>query len=184
LDNAVKNQVKQQVMDELEKLHEFQLPHAVVHREIHALKDQMLGQFQMPNQGQQPELPDELFQDQAEKRVKVGLVVNEVIGSQSLEVDEDLLDAKLNELASQYGEPEQVISWYKSNPEQLQSVEMGVLEEQVVDHVLSQASVELVESNYEDVLSGAAIANPELEEPAADDDAAVETDTETADQAD
>jgi len=185
LDNAVKNQLKQQVMDELEKLHDFQLPHSVVHREIHALKDQMLGQFQMPNQGQQPELPDELFQDQAEKRVKVGLVVNEVIGSQSLQVDEELLDVKLNELASQYGEPEQVIRWYRSNPEQLQNVEMGVLEEQVVDHVLSKAQIELVESSYEDVLSGAAIASPELEEDSAEDvDTQAVTETEPADRAD
>jgi len=67
MDSAIKNQVKQQVMDGISELHEFQLPHAVVHREIHVLKDQMLSQFQMGGQGPKPELPDELFQDQAEK---------------------------------------------------------------------------------------------------------------------
>jgi len=163
LDNAVKNQLKQQVMDELGKLHEFQLPHAIVHREIHVLKDQMLGQFQMGGAGPKPELPDELFQDQAEKRVKVGLVVNEVINAADLKVDEKILDDKLAEIASQYGEPEQVISWYRSNPDQLQNIEMGVLEEQVVDHILSLAQVETVASNYDEVLSGQAIADPDAE---------------------
>ena len=78
LEQSVKNQVKQQVMDEIAKLHDFQLPQAVVDREIDVLKEQMLSQFQMGG-GQRPELPNELFADQAEKRVKVGLVVNEII---------------------------------------------------------------------------------------------------------
>ena len=59
-------------MDGLAKIHEFLLPQDVVQREIQALKDQMLSQFQMP-QGQAPQLdlPDELFKDQAEQRVRV-----------------------------------------------------------------------------------------------------------------
>ena len=61
LESARKNQIKQQVMDGLAKIHEFLLPDDVVRREIQALKDQMLSQFQMP-QGQAPQLdlPDEL----------------------------------------------------------------------------------------------------------------------------
>ncbi len=161
MDAAIKNQLKQQVMDELAKLHEIQLPTAIVHREIQALKEQMLGQFQMGGQGNAPDLPDELFQDQAEKRVKVGLVVNEIISAESLEVEEERLDARLKELAASYGEPEQVIAWYRSNPEQMQSLEMGVLEDQVVDHILTSAQVEVVDSNYDEVISGRAIAPDE-----------------------
>ena len=182
LDSAIKNQLKQQVMDEIAKLHEVQLPHAVVHREIHALKDQMLGQFQMGGQGNAPDLPDELFQDQAEKRVTVGLVVNEIISSQELQVEEQKLEERLQELAASYGEPEQVISWYRSNPEQMQSLEMGVLEDQVVDHILSVAQVEIVESSYDEVISGRAIAPPEEPEEAAA-EAADATDAATADEA-
>lgn len=159
LDAATKNQVKQQVMDELGKLHEFPVPLAVVHREIQVLKDQMLGQFQMGGAGQKPDLPDELFQDQAEQRVKVGLVVNEIISKASLDVDQELLDTRLKEIAAQYGEPEQVVAWYRSNPEQLQNIEMGVLEEQVVDHIISEAQVETVDSNYDEVLAGKIMAD-------------------------
>lgn len=184
LNNAIKNQIKQQVMDEIAKLHDFQLPHAVVHREIHALKEQMLGQFQMPASAEAPNLPDELFQDQAEKRVKVGLVVNAIITDRDLSADAERVDAQLAELAASYGEPEQVIEWYRSQPEQMQSLEMGVLEDQVIDLILSEASVEVVESNYDDILSGKAVPMPE-EAEVADTTAVAETtaaadDTETS----
>ena len=166
MDNSIRGQVKQQVMQDLESLHDFQLPHAAVHREIHTLKDQMLGQFQLGGAGNRPDidLPDELFKDEAEKRVKLGLVINEVISSESLEVDQELLDERLHEIASQYGEAEQVIAYYKSNPEQLQGIEMGVLEEQVIDLILNQAQVEVLDSSYDEVVSGAAIPQPEVED--------------------
>ena len=162
LEAAIKKQVKQQVMDGLSKIHDFLLPADVVQREIQALKDQMLSQFQMP-QGQAPQLdlPDELFKDQAEQRVKVGLVVNEIIVKNELKADAELVDAQLQTIAEPYDEPDQVINWYRSNPEQMQNIEMGVLEDQVVNLILSQSSVEDVIASYADVLSGAAIADPD-----------------------
>jgi trigger factor len=167
MDSAVKNQVKQQVMDGLEKLHEFLLPQAVVHREIHVLKDQMLSQFQMPQQGARtPDLPDELFEEQAQKRVKVGLVVNEVIRQKEIEADEALVDERLKEIAAPYGEPDQVIAYYRSNAEQMQSLEMGVLEDQVVDHIMSEAGIEELISSYDEIIAGTAIAPAQEDAPA------------------
>ena len=135
----------------------------MVDREIQVLKDQMMGQFQQPLSGKQNELnlPDELFKDQAEKRVKLGLVVNEIISQFELEVDQEKLDQHLKDLASSYAEPEQVIGWYRGNPEQMQNLEMGVLEDQVVDHIISKAEIEEVVVDYDSVISGAAIAPPE-----------------------
>ena len=164
LDSAVKNQTKQQVMDGLAKIHNFTLPFDVVQREISALKNQMLSQFQMP-QGQAPQLdlPDALFQDQAEQRVKVGLVVNEIIVKHEVKADEAAVDEQLKSIAEPYDEPDQVIEWYRSNPEQMQNVEMGVLEDQVVNLILEQSTIEEVVASYADVLSGAATADPEAE---------------------
>ena len=179
LDSAVKNQIKQQVMDGLAEIHEFQIPHDIVHREIHVLKEQMMSQFQMPpGQAQSLDLPDALFHDQAEKRVKVGLIVNEVISSGGLVADATKVDAKLQELAEPYGEPDQVIEWYRSNPEQMGNIEMAVLEDQVVDHIMASADIEEVVSNYADVISGAAIAPPAEEGNSAE--AVAETDSESA----
>ena len=166
LDNSVKTQLKQQVMDKLGELHDFEIPAPMISREIQVLKDQMMTQFQQPPGGRQNELnlPDELFKDQAEKRVKLGLVVNEIISKFELEVDQEKLDQHLQDLASSYAEPEQVIGWYRGNPEQMQNLEMGVLEDQVVDHIISQAQVEEVVADYDSVISGAAIAPPETQD--------------------
>ena len=138
----------------------------MISREIQVLKDQMMGQFQQPPGGRQNELnlPDELFKDQAEKRVKLGLVVNEIISKFELEVDQEKLDQHLEDLASSYAEPEQVIGWYRGNPEQMQNLEMGVLEDQVVEHIMSKAQVEEVVADYDSVISGAAIAPPETQD--------------------
>ena len=178
LDSAVKNQIKQQVMDGLSEIHEFPIPADIVQREVQVLKEQMMSQFQMPpGQAQSLELPDALFQDQAEKRVKVGLIVNEVISSGELVADETKVDAKLKEMAEPYGEPEQVIEWYRSNPEQMGNIEMAVLEDQVVDHIMASAEIEEVVASYADVISGAAIAPPAEAVEAEDADAISETDS-------
>ena len=176
LEGSEKNQVKQQVMDSLAELHEFSVPADIVSREIQVLKDQMMSQFQMPpGQAQSLELPDALFQDQAEKRVKVGLIVNEVISSASLTADAEKVEAKLEELAAPYGEPDQVIEWYRSNPEQMSNIQMSVLEDQVVDHILSSANIEEVIASYADVISGAAIAPPQDQAESGADDQGVAT---------
>lgn len=164
LDGAVSNQLKSQVMDQLAALHDIPLPNAMVAREIDTLRRQMLQQFQMYGaQGAQPDLPGELFREQAERRVKVGLVVNEIVSSKELQADAERVRERIETLAEGYAEPQQVINWYYSNQEQLQQIEMAVLEDQVVDYVADQASVETVPSNYRDVISGKAL-EPEADE--------------------
>ncbi len=180
MDAARRNQLKSQVMDQLSVLHEVALPSAMVARETDVLRQQMLQQFQMYGaQGAQPELPSELFQEQAERRVKVGLVVNEIVSSQGLQVDPEQVRERIQTLAEGYAEPQQVVNWYYSNQEQLQQIEMAVLEEQVVDYVLEKATVERVASTYQDVISGKAI---ESEEQTPDVSGEAEADTQKSEQ--
>jgi len=93
-----------------------------------------------------------MFQDQAKKRVHVGLVVAEIIKVNELSADDEKVDAMLNEMASVYQEPQQVIDWYKNNPEQLNQLKAVVLEEQVVEKVLDAAKVEDKEMSYQDAV--------------------------------
>jgi len=165
LESAARNQVKSQVMDQLFELHSVQLPKAVVDNEIQTLKNQMLQQFQMYGQENQNQidLPDELFTEQAERRVTVGLIVNEIVRDADLQADPERVKARIEEMAAGYAEPQQVINYYMSNAEQRQQIEMAVLEDQVVDHILERASIETIASNYNDVISGRAI-EPEGED--------------------
>jgi trigger factor len=152
---AVRGQIKRQVLDGLEQSHEVQLPAAMVAREVGGLREQMMQQMaQYAQGGDIPPFPDDMFTEEAQRRVKVGLIVNEIIRSAGLEADADLVRERIEELAKPYGQPEQVISWYYSNEQQLNQVQMAVLEDQVVDHVLEHAQVEELDSNYEDIVAG------------------------------
>ncbi len=169
LDEAVQTQVKQQVMDQLADTHEVQLPSALVKSEIEQLKGQMMQQFQMPQGANAADLnlPDELFTEQAERRVKLGLVMNEIVQSREIKADEDKVRERLQTMASQYAEPDQVIQYYYSNPEQLNQIEMAVVEDQVVDWLLEQGSVAPLAASYQDVIEGKALPQPEAaDEPA------------------
>ncbi|MFU8814815.1 MAG: trigger factor [Pseudomonadales bacterium] len=177
MDSAVRRVLKTQVMDQLHQLHDVQLPKALVQGEAANLRQQMLQQFQMYGGGNQPDLPDELFRDQAERRVAVGLVVNEIVSSAGIEVSPEKVREHIETMAEGYSDPQQVINWYYGNPEQLQQIEMAVLEDQVVDHVLARAQVEVVPSSYQDIVSGKAV--PEAE---ADDEDAAAADTDAGDE--
>jgi len=182
LEAASRNQLKSQVMDQLAALHDLALPHAMVEREIDALRRQMLQQFQMYGaQGLQPDLPADLFREQAERRVKVGLVVNEIVSSKELKADPEQVRERIETMAEGYAEPQQVINWYYSNQEQLEQIQMAVLEDQVVDYVVGQASVEAVVSNYRDVVSGKALEPESAEAEGAAAEAAAPAGQTTAD---
>jgi trigger factor len=100
-------------------------------------------------------LPKELFQPQAERRVKLGLLINAAIEQLEIKADEAKVDALIEDMASTYQDPEQVKEYYKSNKEQRAQLEALALEEQVVETILEKATVTEKDSSYEDVIKAA-----------------------------
>ncbi|WP_078083769.1 trigger factor [Microbulbifer mangrovi] len=154
LKNAALNKVKTQVMDQLFEKHEVEIPAALVQGEVQTLRGQMIQQFggQIKPEDAAKMLPDTMFEDQAKRRVVLGLVVGEIVKENKLSVDGDRVKAKVEELASTYQQPEEVVEYYFNNRELLAGVESVVLEDQVVDFVLDKAKVSEVESTYDDVI--------------------------------
>ncbi len=157
LKNAAKSKLKNQVMDKLVEAHEVELPKALVEGEIEALRNQMMQQFggAQPNMDLKSLLPDDMFTEQAERRVSLGLIVGEVVKSADIKVDADRVREMVEEMASTYQDPEEVINYYYSNQQMLASVESVVLEDQVVDHIIEGAKITETESTYEDVIKPA-----------------------------
>ncbi len=157
LKNAAKSKLKNQVMDKLIEANEVELPKALVEGEVDALRNQMMQQFGGP----QPQLdlkallPDEMFREQAERRVALGLLVGELVKSAEIKVDGDRVRAMVEEMAAAYQDPEEVVNYYFSNQQLLSGVESVVLEDQVVDHILASAKVSEVQSTYEDAVKPA-----------------------------
>ncbi|NAW34783.1 trigger factor [Halomonas alimentaria] len=152
---AVDNRVKQQVLTALQKANEIPVPQALVQQETDGLKRQAAQQFGLGEDFDVSQLPNELFEEQARSRVEVGLLLAEVIKSNELEASDDEIRAKVQELAEQYQEPEQVVEHYMGNDQLKTQVKSAILEEKAVDVLLAQATVKDVEMSYQDVLAAA-----------------------------
>lgn len=158
LKNAVESKVKEQVMEAVAAAHEsVEVPRALVEREVEAMRNQMFQQFGGAGAAQDLDLksllPDEMFTENAEKRVKLGLVLAELVAKLQLKVDADKVRATIEEMASTYQDPDEVINYYYSNQEQLASVESKVLEDQMVEKLLDNAQIVEKECSYQEALA-------------------------------
>lgn len=147
---------KNAVMEALVKVAELDLPKALVQNEV----DRMVANVRadLKNRGikdaDKAPIPTEIFQPQAEKRVRLGLVVAELVKANNLHAKPEQIRAHVEELAQSYEKPEEVVRWYFSDNQRLAEVEAVVLENNVTDFVLSKAKV--VEKNVPfDELMGA-----------------------------
>ncbi|PMR77502.1 trigger factor [Billgrantia endophytica] len=152
---AVDNRVKQQVLDALKKANDVPVPQSLVQQETDGLKRQAAQQFGLGEDFDVSQLPDELFTEQAKGRVQVGLLLAEVIKSGELDATDDEIRAKVEELAEQYQEPQQVVDYYMGNDQLKTQVKSAILEEKAVDRLLEQATVKDVEMSYQQALAAA-----------------------------
>ncbi|WP_300726171.1 trigger factor [Pseudomonas sp.] len=150
LRQAIKSKVKNQVMEGLLAANPIEVPKALLSSEVDRLRVQAVQQFGGNIKPEQ--LPVELFEEQAKRRVVLGLIVAEVVKQFDLKPDEDRVREMIQEMASAYQEPEQVVAWYYKNDQQLNEVRSVVLEEQVVDTVLQKAKVTDKAVSYEEAV--------------------------------
>ena len=94
--------------------------------------------------------PKDTFQEEAMKRVSVGIILNKIIEEKNIKADGERVKKLIEERASMYKEPQQVVNWFYSNEEQLRSIESISIEEQVIEILLSEAIAEEEELSYED----------------------------------
>lgn len=150
--------VKNQVMDALLKISELDVPKALIDQDQQRLVEmarQDLTQRGVPNAASAP-IPAEMFKEQAERRVKLGLVLAEIVKSNGLEAKPEQIRAEVEEFAKSYEDPKDVIRWYYSNQQRLAEMEAYVVESNVVDFVLGKAKVTDKEVSFEALASASA----------------------------
>ena len=152
LKQAVKNKVKTQVMDALLANNTVEAPKALVGNEINRQREAMFKQFGGNAKIDPKMLPDDLFREQAQRSVALGLLISQIIKDQAVEVDPARVKAVIEEVAESYETPAEVVNYYYSNREQLAQVEAMVLEDLVVGTVRAQAPVAEVSARYAGVV--------------------------------
>ncbi len=153
LKKLVQARVKEQVMDLLLEVNRIDLPDALVLEEIGALKQRIRRNLG----GGSFELPDDLFRDRARRSVALGLIIGEVVKANSIEVDPKRVWEVVEDLASTYEDPQQAIDFFYADQERLAPVESLTLENQVVDWVLDQVTVEDEPTTFEKLSTSAVV---------------------------
>lgn len=153
LSMTLKNMNKTAVFDALlEANADTPVPQSAIKSEIHTLKHQAVERFGGGQQFDPHQLPDELFTEQAERRVRLGVLLGATVKTLGLTPENERVRQLVEEMASAYDSPDEVINFYYSDTENLRQVEALAIEEQVAEALLAKASVKAVEMSYADVM--------------------------------
>jgi trigger factor len=147
---------KASVMDALVKSAELEVPKALVAGETERMIEQMRADLKKRGvkDAETAPLPPEMFQAQAERRVRLGLVVAELVRSQALQAKPEQLQAHLEELSQSYEKPAEVMRWYLSDRNRMAEVEAIVVENNVANYVLERARTRQKEVPFDELMAG------------------------------
>ena len=155
LEQAIKADTKTKVLDALVTSNDIEIPTALVQQEIGTLRQQAMQRFGQMAPQNAPELPDELFTEQANRRVKIGLVLGEFIKANEIKVDDARVQDMIASMASAYEDPTEVIAYYKDNAQALENVQNVAIEDQAIDLVLEKATVTEKQVAFEELMNKA-----------------------------
>ena len=146
---------KAAVMDALLGHTTLDLPKALVNSELERLTASAREDLKKRGikDAETAPLPQELFQAQAERRVRLGLVVAELVRANNLQAKPEQLQAHIEEMSQSYEKPAEVMRWYLSDRSRMAEVEALVIEKNVTDFVLSKAQVTLRQLGFDELMS-------------------------------
>lgn len=156
LGDAVKTYVKQQAMDKVLAVNDILVPQALIEQEVDQLAQQV--GFPQPKEGeeeseQSKKLKQELFSVQARQRVALGLIIARIANNKAMKIDPDRVQAHLESIASTYQDKETVINYYRSNQRLMETVHNVVLEGQIVDSLIADATLSEQTMTFDDVMT-------------------------------
>jgi len=146
----VSSTVKQQVLDQLLKTASFDIPKVLIDSEIHGLMQQQ--QQQMGEQAAK-ELEPTIFEEQARRRVALGLILSEIVKQNDIKVEPAKVRNIIDGIAASYDYPEEVVKYYYGDKQRLAEVENYALEGEVVDWVISNASVTEKPASFDELVN-------------------------------
>ena len=154
----VDSQNKEAAMEALLAVSELQVPNALINEEAARLAAEMKQNF--INQGMADaknlDLPADMFKEQAERRVKLGLILAEVVQANGLEPSKEQIDAVIADFAESYEDPQEVIDWYHADNSRLQGPTSLAVEANVTDFVLGKAKVTEKALSFDEVMGNQA----------------------------
>ena len=154
LDSRLVQQNKDTAFSALLEANDFEVPEGSVSSEALRLQQDMESRMEQQGMPSKGKLPAEMFNEEATRRVKLGLLINKIATDSDITAEKDLVDAKLKEISLQYGESaQQMIDWYNTDPSRLANIESIVVEDLVAKHIADKAKVTSTEKNFLEIMN-------------------------------
>jgi trigger factor len=153
LEQALRGKLKTGVMDALYEKIQVTVPTALIDQEIENLMEPYKKTAKRQKiKLEDLQLPTEVFEEQAKRRVALGLILGEIIQKNSIQLDAGKVRTTIEELAKSYERPEDVISWYYADEQRLAEVQQMVLEDQTIEWLVAQSKVSDSNVRFSDVM--------------------------------
>ena len=156
LARAVQNLNRTATLDALQTVVDVELPKALVDQEVQNLMNNMVQQMKQQGMNEKDiNISADMYQADAEKRVKLGLIIGDVIRANKIESTDEDVNAFIAEQASSYEDPSEVIAWYKQNPQALNEIKAIIVENKVAEKIIAEATVTEKAKTFEEVVNPA-----------------------------
>lgn len=156
LERRVNMMNREKLFDKLMEVNKIDLPLALIDKEIEHLKHDMyhrlFGHEHKENEVI-PDFPRELFEEQAQRRVHLGLLFSEYVKKHRITAEKDKVNAMIDKFASAYESPDELRAWYQSSKEHLAEIEALVMEDLVADKIASDAKIKHKKMDYDSVMN-------------------------------
>ena len=159
LADVIRNNVRTQVLDALYAENPIDVPRALVEEQVQQLQIDAARRMGVREASQLP--PREPFEAPARKRVALGLLMGQVVKAEGISADRQRIQARIEELAAGYPNPDETRRAYQHNAEALRQIESVVLEDQVIDWILERAKVTDVPTTFQDITGFGKTAEPQ-----------------------
>lgn len=154
LGQAVKAKVKDQVIKGMLEMHELDVPSSLVSQEIDVLRQQAMQRFGgQVDPANMPDLPAELFTEQAKDRVKIALLLGEFIRNNEVTVEDEQVFELIENMASAYESPEEVVAYYKSDEKLMGQMRNVAMEEKAIEMLVEKSTATDVEATFDEIMN-------------------------------
>ena len=149
----VKQSIKEQVMDGLHAAAEFEVPRALVENEVARMQEQAVEDLKQRGMTTQNlTLPPDLFTERAQRRLKLSILVSELVKRENLQPKPEQVRKVIEEHAESFEQPDQLIRWYYADPARLAEVEALVMEDNVVEWAMGKMKVEDKPTDFDELM--------------------------------
>jgi trigger factor len=152
VDNRLEHLNKDALFNALALASDFEVPQGSIDAEAKNLLAEMQERMQQQGTPPQGEMPASLFNEEAEKRVKLGLLVGQIAAENKFNASLEQVDARIQEMSQTYGEnAQQMVDYYNQDPSRKSSIELIVVEKMVQDFILEKANIKSIQKKFSDI---------------------------------